>query len=41
MRIMTKIAKTIHRFIEMYLIDEYEIDTVSTKDSNKNNSKNS
>ena len=39
MRILTKIANAMHRLVEMYLIDEYNIDTVSIEDSTTNTSK--
>ena len=38
MRILTKIANALQRLLYLFLIDEYNIDTVSIKDSTKYNS---
>ena len=35
MRILMRIVNAMYRLVELYLIDEYNIDTVSTNDSTK------
>ena len=39
MRILMKIANAFHRLLYLFLIDEYNIDIVSTNDSTTNTSK--